>query len=336
MYSLLATGDLNNSSTAASNATSDKTGLLATGALAFWQNYSTINNVPFTTPLGKFSIPFPMGNTLEQLASIYLNDATRWTEIAALNGLQAPYIDENGFLYSFLNDGSQNEFNVSSAVNLYVGQPIVISSNSQFSSARKILRISQITTTNFLIIVDGPSDLANFTTVDNAQLQAHLPYTVNSMSKIFIPSATPSTQDDLNTKILTFIDEDINLVKFSRIDWLLTPSGDLAVTQNGFQNLAFGKTNLIQAATLKMITPPGGLQLHPEYGAAPQVGDSFADFNAQAEVVRMSNAFASDSRFNAPSSISITLGSGAAVVNLVASVSQGNGVLPITIPLSKS
>ena len=307
---------------------------LTNSAMNYWTAMTTQSAIPYTAPVGKFAIPFPYKSTLEQLALLYLQDATLWMEIASLNGLQYPYVDEEGFVVVFANNGVNNQFNITTATNLFVGQTIYLTSNTQITSQRKILAINPITTTNYLITVDGASNLNLFTTADAAQFRAYLPYTVNSMQQIYIPSATQPNPNELETTPLTFINDNLDLVKFSRIDWLLTPSGDLACTQSGFQNLAFGTTNLIQAATLKLITPPNGLILHPEFGALPQLGDSVADIDSQAQIERINVSFQQDERFNTPQSVSITLQPGVEAVSVVASVAQGNGILPIVVPLT--
>jgi hypothetical protein len=114
---------------------------------------------------------------------------------------------------------------------------------------------------------------------------------------------------------------------------LLDSKGDLAITNNGFLNLAFGKTNLYQAAKMIMSTPQGSLLLHPEFGGGIEVGTSNADFDAATSLTRISSSFAADGRFKAPSSIKLTQESGSLSIDLVVPVANGDGVLPITLPL---
>lgn len=304
-------------------------------ALAFWQANTNLNGIPFSSPQAKIAVPFPFRSTLEELALIYLGDATRWFEIAALNGLQAPYIDEDGFYYTFLGNGLNDYFNVGSGTNLYVGQTIYIQSNSQISSQRKILAINQITSTNFQIIVDGPMNLSSFTTADNATMKAFLPYTVNSMRQIFVPSTnTAPDYTEFNTKPITFLKDTIDNVQFSKIDFLLDDNFDLAITNDGFVNLAYGTANLIQAAKLKVATVAKSMILDPNYGSAIDVGTAAADVNIQDLVNNLSISFQNDPRFNAPSEVSFNLNNNELVMNILASVKQQNGILPITIPLS--
>lgn len=306
----------------------------ATTALDFWEQSTAANNIPFNRYTSKFAVPFPFRSSLEELARIYLGDATLWPDIAALNGLQAPYVDEEGFYYSFINNGSLQTFNVATNTNLYVGQVIYISSNAQVSSKRKIMAINEITQTNFQIVVDGAPNLSDYTVSDQAQMKAYLPYTINSLKRIYIPTNATADYDDPETKPISFINEDIDLIKFSKIDWLLDSNYDLAVTSDGFINLAYGTSNLLQAAKLKLITIAGSKLLDPNYGAAVDVGDSMADLDVNQIVSNINSSFASDPRFNAPSSINIDLTPNAMTLNVVVSVKNGGGIMPITIPLT--
>jgi hypothetical protein len=177
MYSLISDnffGNITNSQAAAG----------VSSIMNFYQGYALSNGINFTIPKSKFSIPFPFKTTLEWLAQRYLGDATRWIEIAATNNLQAPYIDEDGFIYSFVANGNSNQFNINTNTNLFVGQTIWIMSNTQPSSKRTIQSIQQINTSNYLITVNGSDNLGYFTTIDKAQMKAYLPNTVNSQKSV--------------------------------------------------------------------------------------------------------------------------------------------------------
>lgn len=303
-------------------------------AMDFWQQNADAANIPFSTYSGKFAIPFPYRATIEELANQYLGDATRWPDIVALNGLQYPYVDEDGFYKNFTANGNGSQLNVADATNLYVGQIVYIQSDTQRSSKRKITKISEISSTNFLIEVDGEANLSSYTAADNAKLKAFLPFTVNSMKQIYIPTNTTPDFDDVETKPITFIKEDENFVKFTKVDWLLDSKYDLAITNDGFMNLAFGNANLIQAAKLKLKTNIDSLLLHKGYGAGIEVGTSVADIDIDRLYQNISNSFQQDSRYNKPSYLSIKIDGGAMVMDIVASIRQGNGILPITLPLS--
>lgn len=333
IYNFIADGSLR-----VSKASSDEGAANASRAITaidFWEQNTSANNIPFNKYAGKFSVPFPFKSSLEELARIYLGDATLWPDIAAINGLQAPYVDEEGFTYNLIANGSGNSINVSSNKNLYAGQTIYISSDTEIMTKRKIQAINEITTTNYQIIVNGNADMNKYSSSDNAKIKAYLPYTVNSMRQIFIPTNDTPTTEDIATKPISFIDEDIEFIKFSKIDLLLDSDFDLAVTSDGFANLAYGKANLLQSAKLKLATIAGSKMLDPNYGAGVEVGESVADLNIDAIVENINTSFEGDDygRYDAPSDIDFDISGNSIVMKISVAVRELDGVMNITIPL---
>lgn len=307
----------------------------AVNPLQFWDTASQANNIPFTVPNSKFSVPFPYNGTLEWVAQTYLGDATRWIEIAALNGLQAPYIDQTGFTVQLLNNGSNAEFNIADITNLYVGQKIFLSSNTQPRTQFQIAAISEINSTNFIITVQGVAvDLSIYKLSDEAELLAYLPYTVNSTSTLYIPSADPAQIDGLTTKPISYITTDPEQLAFSKIDFLLDSNGDLAIGPNGFANLAFGVTNLTQAAKLKVTTNINSLLGHPGFGLGISLGDSEADVTASDILKNLNNTFSTDARFRAIENFSLQQGDTYLALTIVAQLANNQGTLPISFNLS--
>src|SRR5208282_949728 len=96
-------------------------------------------------------------------------------------------IDEDGFTYSFLSNGNGNQFNVGDDTNLYTNQAILIGSNAIPFQGRTIKIIQQISSSNWLVTVDGPATLGTFKFSDQAIMKAYLPNTVNSQKMIYIP-----------------------------------------------------------------------------------------------------------------------------------------------------
>lgn len=304
-------------------------------ALGFWEASTAQDGIGFQVPKGKMEVSFPFRGSLEQLAASYLGDANRWMEIAAINGLQSPYVDEDGFQRPLISNGSYNQILISDISNLYVGQTVYLSSTTQLVSQRKITNLDSISTTRHIVTLDGNTDLGIFTTNDKASLKAYLPYTTNSLKKIYIPTSSAPVDNDANTTPLPFIKEDIDLVTFSKIDFLLDDKGDLAITNDGFTNLAFGKANLIQAAKMKLLTPPGSLLLHPSFGAGVEIGSSMADVSLEAISSGIVSAFTNDYRFLSPSTIQLKVDGSTLSVYVDVPVSNGTGVLPLSLPLSQ-
>lgn len=297
--------------------------------LDFYQGYAATGNVNFTKSASKFAIPFPFRTTLEWLAQKYLGDATRWIEIVAINNLQAPYIDEDGFINSFIANGSDRQFNVESDNNLYVNQAVWIFSDTKSIQKRTIKSIQKITDSNFLITVDGNNNLSEYTTATNAKMKAYLPYTVNSQKLIYIPIDTPSTVENITIKPITFIDETPEMLAMAKIDLLLDQDGDLAVSQDGFQNLSYGKQNIIQAARLKLQTVAGSLLLHPDFGAGQEVGESEAEISTDSILNSIRVSFESDPRFESVDNIEIKREPGVLSIRIQVTAADNQGIVPV-------
>merc|ERR1712146_557222 len=86
------------------------------------------SGIAFEISSSKYLAPVPFGLTIEQISLRYLKDANRWVEIATLNNLKSPYIDEDGFERFFLSNGDGRQFNIDSDENLFVGQKISLTS----------------------------------------------------------------------------------------------------------------------------------------------------------------------------------------------------------------
>jgi hypothetical protein len=263
------------------------------------------SGIAFQVPRSKFAVPFPYGHTLEQLAAMYLGDPNRWHEIAVLNGLRAPYVDEEGFRLSLLTNGSGNQILVPPSENFFVGQKVWLSSTSSRREARRIQSLENLSTTVTRLVLDGLPDLQKFGTASQAFLQAFLPDTVNSQMQIFIPSDRDPGDQDFLVKTIPGIDYFDPLVQSGGIDLLLTPGGDLVFTADGDNRLAVGLTNIVQKVRLALGTPQGSLQHHPDYGLNLKPGVSTADVSAQGVLASARQLFRDDPGFTGVTSAAV-------------------------------
>jgi len=252
------------------------------------------SGIAFQVPVSKFLAPFPYGFTLEQLAAHYLGDPNRWLEIAALNGLRAPYVDETGFQVPLPTNGSGNVISVGDASRFYTGQPVWVGSTAVRREQRRIQGIEVLATGLVRLRLDGEPDLQKFTAAAGAYVWAFLPDTVNSQVQIFIPSDRVPDDDSYEVKDIPGVDYKDPYLQGGGIDLLLDSDGDLVITPDGGCRLAIGLNNIIQRIKLAIGTPRGALNQHPEYGLGLLPGTSTADLGVDTVGPAIQNLFRGD------------------------------------------
>ena len=296
-------------------------------AMEYVGGVANANDISFETSRSKIKVPVPFGLTIEEISLRYLQNSDRWIEIATLNALKSPYLDENGFIVPLLSNASGRQLNIASNTNLYLGQKLTVLSNTQISTTRRIINIEKINDTNFLISLDGLDDLEIYTTLDKARVRAYLPGTTNSQNQIFIPSDLPAS-DVTNTRPISGLSQD-SLVGLSKVDWLLQDNGDVALDVYGDIKLAAGLTNLVQALKLKFLTPVGKLLKHPDFGVGLKAGSSSANLNASDIYRQIKNTVLADKRFSSIESLEVILNGPTLTINLSVGYNK-NEVLPLT------
>lgn len=290
------------------------------------------SGIPFSIPNSKIMVPVPFGLTVEGIASRYLADPQRWIEIVTLNNLRDPYIDENGFQLPLLSNGNGRNVTIADASNLFLGQKVIVQSANQTPSPRSILGIDKLSDTSFLLTLDGLPNLDNFTTANLAYIQAYLPGTVNSQQKIFIPSNT-TVSDDPTVVIPTSASAD-PLSGLSKVDLLLTDTGDLAVNNFGDFRYAYGMTNIIQALKIKFSSISGTILLHPEFGLGVRPGTINSTIQVQEIFNQVNQMIKADSRFSGINNLQILLNGPTLSINIQVVLAGTSGVFPLTFDLT--
>jgi len=303
--------------------------------LDYFAGLATQSGIAFTVPTSKFLVPFPYGHTLEQLSSLYLSTPDRWHEIAALNGLQAPYVDEIGFQLPLLTNGSGNSVTVSDASSLYINQPVWIGSSTVTRTNRHITKITQLGPGLWSVAVDGDANLDQYLLSSSAYLQAFLPNTVNSQQSIFIPSPDVADDTDFRQKSIPGIDYFDPLVRVGGIDLLLTPTGDIVITSDGDSRLAVGLTNIVQKVRLALGTVRGSLLHHKDYGFPIQIGQSVADLTAQDLLRMVKDLFRDDPTFSGVESAAILKAGPVLQINLSVGIAGTQKVIPISVSIPR-
>lgn len=306
---------------------------VTTNPLDYVAGLASQSGIAFKVPVSKYAVPFPYGASLESLAAKYLGDPQRWHEIASLNGLEDPYVDETGFSYPLLSNPTKNTVVVASATNMYVGQQAWLGSSTVPAFTRRVLDIKVVDATQTLIEVDG-DELTGLNTLNSAYIKAYLPNTINSGMVLYIPSDKPPIDGDtfVTTHIPT-VDEYDPMLHVGGIDLMLTAEGDLAITDTGNCQLAYGMANLIQRVKIAVGTPKGSMLLHPDFGIGVRIGSNTADVNAHDILSQAKRMLSNDPAFSGVLGAAVNKNGPSLSIALEVGVARTDKILPIVVDL---
>lgn len=308
----------------------------ASASLAYLESTATLSRrseITFREPVSKFAIPVPFGVTLEQIAARYLGDPNRWGEIAALNGLRSPYVDEVGFDLPLVVNGKGKTVVVSTAENLYVGQRVTLRASDAPPTRRRITGID-VTPTMVFVHVDGAEDMDRYKLVGLATLHAWLPDTLNSQGMVYIPSERPIAQD-LTTRPIPGLRYTPETVARGGIDLLITQSGDAAITADGDWRLAIGIQNLAQRARIALDTPRGSLPQHPAFGLGLTAGINSSDLDAKDLLIAAKGMFNGDPDFAGINGVRISKNGPGMTVRLDLAIAGEETLLPVAFSVKR-
>ena len=295
---------------------------------------ATRSGIAFQIPVSKYAIPFPYGSTLEDIAAKYLGSPDRVVELIALNGLASPYVDEEGFELPLLSNGVANTLFVSDSSNLFVGQPVWVSSLTTIRINTRITGIKVLNNTqSFVTVAD---DVSLYTTTAKAVLLAYLPNTINSQQTIYIPSQETPQANALTLRNIPGINQFDPLLAVGGIDFLLTPTNDIVITNSGDNKWAQGITNLISWTKIAFQTKAGSLLRHPEYGLDLAQGTSLADLSAEQIVQSIQATLADNPAFSGVPAAKVTINGPVADLNIALSINGTDGqIIPISMQVSR-
>lgn len=283
----------------------------------------------------KFAVPFPYGATLETLALQYLGDATRWGEIAALNELRQPYVDEVGQDQLLLANGNGTDIVIADGSLLQVDHFITISSQTKLAESRRVVAIRELAPDYWTITLGGPNDLSKFKLSERASVHFFLPATVNSQKVIFIPSTQATPNSDLQLRYVPTLSDLETILQVGGVDGALTDSGDIAITQDGDWPYVQGLAALIQWARVALNTPLRSWLLFPTFGIDVQVGQSLADVSAQDVLSAIKNSFRLNDAFTGVRSALVNIQGPVTRVTLELGVKGVDSTLPVTFDIAQ-
>jgi len=300
-------------------------------ALDFVGGLARQAGLPFGQAPSKRAIPFPYGVSLEALASQYLGDPERWHEIATLNQLRSPYIDESGSSTQLLVGGSGSQLSIAwgYAQNLRPGQVVTVASRTVPQLRTVVLRVSRAGESGIVTVSDA---VDRYSASDGAVLHSYLPDTVNSRMLLWVPS--DEAPDDQVDELVSPTDLD-PLVRAAGADWLLDPSNGLVVTPDGDFPLARGLTLVVQAVRLALSTCRGTLLHHPNFGLPPSVGESLAILDAKTLARAIRDLFDGDPLFKGIEGVAVKQEGPVSSIGMSVAVRGLDRPLPVSVQLSQ-
>jgi hypothetical protein len=255
-------------------------------------------------------------------------------EVATLNGLRSPFVDEAGFDLPLLVNGRDQDLVVADGSNLYAGQQIWLSSTTAPRTARRIVGIREIAPGTVRVTVDGdPVDA--YQVLAGAKVHAFLPDTVNSQQMIYLPSDSEPGSADYGARAVPGVNEFDLLLEVGGADLLLTSTNDIVVTPDGDQRIAQGLQNIVQEARLALSTPQGALFRHPSYGLPVKVGQNVGDLDARAILKAAKNLFLDQPAFTGMVSADVVTQGPTTQVALVLNIKGLSQPVPVTLAVSR-
>ena len=122
----------------------------------------------------------------------------------------------------------------------------------------------------------------------------------------------------------------------SKVDWLLTDNGDLAVNNFGDLRYSYGMTNIMQALKIKFGTSQGTMLLHPEFGLGIKPGTANSTVRLKDLSTQINNMIVADPRFAGVSNLQLILQGPALSMNVGVYLAGLNGVFPLTFNLTST
>ena len=299
---------------------------------------NALNNpkIPLNSYTSGFIIPFPTGTSLERLASTYLGNPDRWMEIVIANGLQFPYIDEEGTKTFFIANGSRDTILLkgSDYTEISIGMEVFIGSDAVSLQSRKVISVVYDQVIDATVLkVNGTANLSNLLVSQRAYVFYYRYATVNGAKFIMIPRAGTSGFP-LRINEPYFVKELDPALRNMQVDLQLDTNGDIIFTKQNDVALAYGLVAASQAINLKIAIQLGELLQNPQFGTKSLAGTLTSATNPASAILLMLNKMiAGDARFAGTRDVQIT--SNGNTINVTATVLlAGNDVvIPLTFTL---
>lgn len=224
--------------------------------------------------------PVPFEISLESMAKKYLGSVQKWFELATINNLQPPFVDQTGTKFDLIAPAASNNLIISSGLAEAVapGVRIGIGSFKIREESRIIERVVINDDDTMVLFLSGAADLNKFLPDEGAFVRVYKPNTARPNSLILIPTTsspsadtsskpTPS-KDEIRRLEKAFIQFGVDVARDEK-------TGDLIFDSNGNFKLSYGIRAVRQAVRNTLRTNVRELSYHPNYGINYSLGRSY-------------------------------------------------------------
>jgi hypothetical protein len=280
-----------------------------------------------------FTVPFEL--SLESMAQKYLGSRDRWYELATVNNLQPPFVDESGSKFNILAPGTLNSVIIPSSAleNLSVGAKIGIGSFKHREETRLVEKLTENSNNTAILYLSGEQNINRFKPAEGGFVRVYQPGTTRKNQLIIIPSTIPiddiskptPTNGRLRELSSAFLNFGISFARDQR-------TRDLIVESNGNFKFSYG-FDAIRAAVINAITTTKGeLPFHPDYGVNAAIGERFFGTTDEAmifgELVRTS--IMTDPRFESVTIANLQATQTSMSLKLLVKIKGYDGLIPLS------
>ena len=223
--------------------------------------------------------PQPFEISIEHMAQRYIGDRAYWYELATINNLQPPYVDEVGTKYPLLAPGAVNNLIIADTdrQKIPVGTKVGIGSYKYREETRVVERLILNENGTVIVFLSGAQNINRLKPAEGAFVRIYAPSTIRKGAFMLIPSRTPSristsvpvpTSDELRRIDKALLQFGVDIARDDKTaDIIIDPSGNF--------KYAAGLPNVRQAVLNALKTTQGELIFHPGYGVNLNIGGRF-------------------------------------------------------------
>ena len=283
------------------------------------------------------SIAAPFEESLENMAQKYLGDKTRWYELATVNNLQSPYVDESGTKEPLIVPALQSSVVISNEHTAFcpVGQKVSVGSAKVREEIRTILSKIESNDGTITLFLSGEPDLTKLLPSENAYARVFRPHTVRSTSFVLIPLPTIVTEATTFTpKSDALRSLDKALLAFGVDIKRDTITGEYLIDANGNFVMCWGLDNVRQTIHFLLRTQVGELPFHQDYGIDSQIGTTIVVGDEGEKIAGLiENSILQDSRFEYVAVRRVRTFGTAVSIDILVAISGATTAVPLSFIL---